>query len=99
MQDVIPFSNEVGIFYVRFPCERNGKITGIVGKEFLEVVGDGKLTIEQLVKQNPRFEMQLTSLKKEYGTKMNIVLQKGEKLNLVPLGNHCRVQNFWIIVT
>lgn len=94
LQDVIPFSNEVGIFYVRFPNKRNGKITGIVGKEFLEVVGDGKLTIEQLVKQNPRFEMQLTSLKKEYGTKMNIVLQKGEKLNLVPLGNHCRGSKF-----
>jgi hypothetical protein len=32
VQDLIPFQNEVGIFYVRYPNEK--KITGIVSKEF-----------------------------------------------------------------
>lgn len=94
LQDVIPFSNEVGIFYVRFPNEKKGRITGIVGKEFLEVIGDGKSTIEQLVKMNPRFELQLASLQKEYGDKMKTILSQNEKLNLVPLGNHCRGSKF-----
>jgi hypothetical protein len=38
---LIPFKNEVGIFYVRYPNEEKGKITGIVSKEFLIVTGNG----------------------------------------------------------
>ena len=94
IQDLIPFENEVGIFYVRFPDEKQGKITGIVAKEFLIVEGNGKLTIEELLKQNPRFEFQLSALKKEYGEKLNEVLPVGEKRNLVPFGNHARGAKF-----
>ena len=56
LQNLIPYENEVGIFYVRFPNEKKGKITGIVSKEFLIINGDGIATIEELIKQNPRFE-------------------------------------------
>jgi carbamoylphosphate synthase large subunit len=34
VQDLIPYENEVGIFYVRYPKEKLGRITGIVSKEF-----------------------------------------------------------------
>ncbi len=94
VQDLIPYENEVGIFYVRFPNETKGKITGIVAKEFLIVEGNGKATIEKLVKQNPRFRIQLRSLKKEYGAKLKEILPAGEKLNLVPFGNHARGAKF-----
>ncbi|WP_395043343.1 D-alanine--D-alanine ligase [Flavobacterium sp.] len=94
IQDLIPFENEVGIFYVRFPNDKQGKITGIVAKEFLIVQGNGKATIEELIKQNPRFEFQLKTLQKEYGKKMKDILPKGEKLNLVPFGNHARGAKF-----
>lgn len=94
IQDLIPFENEVGIFYVRFPNHQQGKITGIVAKEFMIVTGDGKSTIKELIKQNPRFEFQLTTLEKEYKEKLNEVLSIDEKLNLVPFGNHCRGSKF-----
>jgi hypothetical protein len=94
LQDLIPYQNEVGIFYVRFPHERQGRITGIVAKEFLIVEGDGVLTIEQLIKNNPRFELQLKALKKEYGNQLFDVLEVGEKRNLVPYGNHARGAKF-----
>jgi len=94
IQDVIPFENEVGIFYVKLPNEAKGKITGIVSKEYLIVEGDGVSTIEQLIKQTPRFELQLKSLKKEYKGKLLKVLLKGEKINLVPYGNHARGAKF-----
>lgn len=94
IQDLIPYSNEVGIFYVRFPNQQKGKITGIVAKELLEVTGNGKSTILELIKQNPRFELQLKTLQKEYGNKLFEVLNNGEKRNLVPLGNHCRGAKF-----
>jgi hypothetical protein len=94
LQDLIPFPNEVGIFYVRYPQEKQGRITGIVAKEFLIVVGDGSSTIEELLKANPRFELQLKALQKEYGNQLKAILAKGEKLNLVPYGNHARGAKF-----
>ncbi|WP_333666545.1 D-alanine--D-alanine ligase [Flavobacterium sp.] len=94
LQDLIPYDHEVGIFYVRFPQEKHGRITGIVAKEFLIVEGDGLSTIAALLKANPRYEFQLQALEKEYGTQLNDILSKGEKRNLVPYGNHARGAKF-----
>lgn len=94
LQNLIPYPNEVGIFYVRFPNQKNGKITGIVAKEFLIIEGNGTSTIEELLKTNPRYEFQLKVLQKEYGNLLQDVLPKGEKRNLVPYGNHARGAKF-----
>ena len=94
LQNLILFEQEVGIFYVRFPHEKKGKITGIVSKEFLIIEGNGFSTIEELLKANPRYEFQLKTLQKEYGNKLNDILSKGEKRNLVPYGNHARGAKF-----
>ena len=94
VQDLIPFPNEVGIFYVRYPNEKNGRITGIVAKEFLIVEGNGCSTIEELLKANPRYELQLKALQKEYGNLLKDILPKCEKRNLVPYGNHARGAKF-----
>ena len=94
IQDVIPYENEVGIFYVKLPNDAKGRITGIVSKEYLIVEGDGTSTIEQLIKKTPRFALQLKALKKEYKNKLLKVLLEGEKVNLVPYGNHARGAKF-----
>jgi len=94
VQDLIPYSNEIGIFYVRYPHEKTGRITGIVSKEFLIVTGNGFSTTEELIKENPRYELQLPVLKQEYGRKLLDILPEGEKLNLVPYGNHARGAKF-----
>lgn len=94
IQDLIPYPNEIGVFYVRYPHEKKGRITGIVAKEFLMVTGDGHSTIEELIRKNPRYEMQLQALKREYGKRLKEVLTTGERLNLVPYGNHARGAKF-----
>ncbi len=94
IQNLIPFENEIGIFYVRYPHEKLGRITGIVAKEFMILTGNGSATIEELIKKDPRYEMQLTVLRREYGEKLKAILPKGEKLNLVPYGNHSRGTKF-----
>ena len=94
LQNLIPFKNEVGIFYVRYPNEKTGRITGIVAKEFLIVVGNGKNTIEELLQKNPRFKFQLPTLQQEYGLKLKEILPNDEQLNLVPYGNHARGAKF-----
>jgi hypothetical protein len=94
VQNLIPFENEVGIFYVRYPDEKLGRITGIVSKEFMIVTGDGVSTTEELIMKNPRYELQLKSLQSEYAKKLLDILPKGENLNLVPYGNHARGAKF-----
>ena len=94
VQELIPYSNEVGIFYVRMPGETKGKITGIVSKKFLSVIGDGQRTILQLIKENPRSHLQLKALKKKFGFRLNEVLEKDREFILVPFGSHTRGAKF-----
>ena len=94
VQDLISYPNEIGVFYVRYPHQKEGRITGIVAKEFLIVTGNGISTIEELIKENPRYELQLNVLKREYGNKLQTIPAQGEKINLVPYGNHARGAKF-----
>ena len=84
----------MGVFFVRFPNETLGRITGIVAKEFLIVEGDGVSTIEQLICKNPRFAFQLQAIKKDTTILMEEVMEPHEKRNLVPFGNHARGAKF-----
>ena len=94
IQEFIEFPNEIGIFYVKHPNEKKGKITGIVSKEFLTVTGNGSETIEELIKKDPRSFFQLTELQNRYGNKLNDILVKGKKFVLVPYGSHTRGAKF-----
>jgi D-alanine-D-alanine ligase-like ATP-grasp enzyme len=94
IQELIPYTNEVGIFYVRIPGEKKGKITGIVAKEFLSVKGDGNATILQLIKSSPRSHLQLKALVKKFGNTLDTILKEGEEFILVPYGSHTRGAKF-----
>lgn len=94
IQNFIPYENEIGLFYVKLPNEKSGKITGIVAKEFLILTGNGKNTIKELLNKEERYQLQLKVLEEEYQEKLNEILQLNETINLVPYGNHCRGTKF-----
>ncbi|HEU5166102.1 MAG TPA: hypothetical protein VFU29_11210, partial [Chitinophagaceae bacterium] len=94
IQEFVPYQNEVGIFYYRYPNEEKGHLSGIVKKEFLAVVGDGVSTVGQLLLKNKRAVLQLPILRRSEKDKMNIILKYGEELILVPYGNHVRGAKF-----
>ena len=90
IQEFIPYEMEAGIFYYRFPHEKNGNISGIVHKEFLNVKGDGKKTVRDLLKENPRAILQLPDLEKGEAEKLALVIPAGEIFTVSPYGNHAR---------
>jgi hypothetical protein len=91
IQEFINYENEIGIFYVRYPNQPKGKITGIVHKEFVHVVGNGYDTIEILLFQNPRYILQRAALKKLVPIAvMQAVPAVDEKKIILPYGNHAR---------
>lgn len=90
VQPFIPYPKEIGIFYVRLPNEKKGKITGIVEKEFLKITGDGVSTIRELLSSNPRYILQLPVLKRNLEDGIDSIPGKGVEKILVPYGNHVR---------
>ena len=94
LQEWCSYPQEIGVFYCKYPNQKEGFITGIVKKEFFTIVGNGMDTIEQLILQNDRFFLQLQTIKKQMPHDLNIVLDKGEEKILIPYGNHCRGTKF-----
>lgn len=94
VQEFVPYENEIGLFYYRYPGQEKGAISGIVGKEFLSVTGDGIATIEALLMKDQRFILQLPVLRETHTEILKIVLKKDEHHLLVPYGNHCRGSKF-----
>lgn len=94
IQAYVPYEKEVGVFYYRYPGEASGHISGIVGKEFLSVTGDGVSSMEALLQNEKRYVLQLPVLRKTYGSELKNVLKHGEEYLLVPYGNHVRGAKF-----
>jgi hypothetical protein len=91
VKEFVPYEEEIGVFYFRYPGEGKGAISGIVGKQFLTVKGDGKSTIEELIKKDKRSILQLPVLTDLLGEQLQQVLPEGKDRLLVPYGNHARL--------
>lgn len=91
IQEKIGYPLEAGIFYVRMPGEDKGMITGIVEKIFVQVTGNGRNTVYELLQQNPRYLLQLPALQRivEPGL-LSSVLPENTTHVLMDIGNHAR---------
>ena len=94
IQQYVDFPEEIGVFYYRYPHEQKGRITGIVGKKFLTVKGNGKDSLHQLLKNDKRGIMYLPSLEKMHREKLEEVLPEGAEKIVSPFGNHARGSMF-----
>jgi hypothetical protein len=81
---------EAGIFYVRRPHESRGRIFSITDKQFPSIVGDGHSTVEQLIRQHPRFRRQATLFLARHAATRRRVIGKGERFVIGEIGNHAQ---------
>lgn len=89
IQELIDLPIELGVFYVRLPNHEAGAVTSIVKKEMLYVNGDGESTLQALILRKDRAKLQWDKLKNLYSDKLDTVLLKDQKMELVSIGNHC----------
>ena len=94
MQEFVPYDNEVGIFYYRIPGSDDGCISGIVNKEPVTITGDGVSTIADLVRNNDRYLLQWKQIVTIHGQRLSDVPASGERIELIPYGNHSRGSKF-----
>jgi hypothetical protein len=95
LQSMIPYSNEVGIFYVKMPNESKGRITGIVEKKGIQIVGNGVHSIKELVQQSERYALHLVHLEKDHSLDLNEILPDGNTKEISSIGNHARGATFY----
>ncbi len=88
IQECIHWPNEMGLFYFRHPGQTKGVISGITGKHFFTLIGDGESSLKDLMMKNPRYAMQISKLQNSMD--VTEVLEKGGSKCLVPFGNHNR---------
>lgn len=89
IQELIDLPVECGVFFTRFPNEDKGKVTSVVLKEMLDVVGDGVSTLQELILAKERAKLQWEVLKEAYYDRLGEVITKGERVELISIGNHC----------
>ena len=78
IQKLIEYPVEVSVFYYRFPGMDSGHITGFIRKEFMQVVGDGVHSLEELILDYPRAQFRLKELFSKHESKLKTVIPKGE---------------------
>ncbi len=94
IQDFIGYPLEVSVLYHRYPDAPKGKITSICIKKTLSVTGDGNSNIEKLMDEYPRARFQLERFQTDYPELLSNVPARGERVELEPIGNHCRGTTF-----
>lgn len=94
LQEFVDYPMELGVFYVRNPSENFGKITSIVQKKFLSVIGNGYSTIEDLLKSQSRAVLQVDFFQKHINHVLNQIPPRDEEVIVEPIGNHCRGTTF-----
>jgi hypothetical protein len=90
IQEWTSYPVEVSVFYYRLPHQQKGTITGFVRKDFLEVTGDGRSTLEQLIRKHPRTRFRIAEMRAKHREKMHVILRSGEKYCLSPALNLSR---------
>lgn len=89
IQELVDLPIECGVFYTRFPEEKNGKVTSLVLKEMLTVTGNGKLTLQELILSKSRAKLQWEVLKDVHTKRLATIIPLGEVVELNVIGNHC----------
>ncbi len=81
---------EAGIFYVREPKDKQGRIVSLAFKDSPVVTGDGVNTIEALIRQDVRARSVLHLYHARHHTQWLKVLPFGEIYPLIFSASHCR---------
>lgn len=94
IQEFIEYENECGIFYLRNPNNKSGKISSITLKRFLNVTGDGKSTLKELVNNDNRAKLYLELLSELHINKLDDIPKNNEIVKLSVIGNHSKGTQF-----
>jgi hypothetical protein len=81
---------EFGIYYVRYPDAPRGRVLYITEKRFPGLTGDAQHTLRDLILRDSRAVCTATAYFRAAKRPLDSVPEKGERVQLVEIGSHCR---------
>lgn len=94
VQELIQYPLEVSVFYYRYPNEKKGVISGFIQKELMEVVGDGRKTVLQLIREHPQAKHREEELHLKHAGNLDRILPPGDRYPLTYAANLNRGARF-----
>ena len=89
-QSLIQAEGEIGVFYVRMPGAKSGRILSLTLKYFPYVIGDGRSTLRQLIAADPRAGRLQRIYLPRFAGRLDDVPKFGERIRLAFAGNHSK---------
>jgi hypothetical protein len=94
VQDLVDYPLEVSVFYYRYPDQQNGVITGFIQKELMDVYGDGKSTLWQLIMDHPKARHRPEEMRIKHESNIDSIIPKGDRYILTYAANLNRGAKF-----
>ncbi len=94
VQSFVDLPEEYSVFYIRYPGETKGKITGLVLKEYLSVTGNGTSSLSELIANNGKAKYRRDEMFQKHKLHLADIIPAGEKYYLSIAGNHNRGARF-----
>lgn len=95
MQALIDAPCEYGLMFARDMSSGRTQLLSITGKEFLTARGDGMRSIRELLQHSWRGARQTARLEALNAEQLARIPDKGECVEVEPIGNHCRGTRFF----
>lgn len=94
VQDLVLLPLEVSVFYIRHPKDKKGTITGFIQKDLMEVIGDGRSTLLELISVHPNARHRMEEMQLKHAASLQMVLPVGERYPLTYAANLNRGAKF-----
>lgn len=95
LEEYINYPNEIGVFYIRFPNEKKGFISGIVEKKGITVTGNGKKNLGELIQYNLRYHSFYPKIFHDGEYSVSYIPGENEQILVSSIGNHARGATFY----
>lgn len=95
LEEYVNYPSEIGVFYVRFPDENKGFITGIVEKKGITVTGDGKKSLGELIQYDFRYHPFYPEIFQDGEYNVSYIPDEDEQVLVSSIGNHARGATFY----
>ena len=94
VQDLVDYPLEVSVFYYRFPNQPKGVITGFIQKELMDVYGNGRSTLWELILAHPKARHRPDEMRIKHEANLNNIIPVGERYILTYAANLNRGAKF-----
>lgn len=94
IQELVHYPLEVSVFYYRYPFQKKGVITGFIQKELMDVTGDGKRRLHELINLHPKARHRREEMNIKHGENWDEVIPEGERYILTYAANLNRGARF-----